>query len=362
MRPRVRTATLTGYPQLCRILSFDPAGVLASVGLSPTDLDASDRWIPAAPVARLLESSAERSGVPDFAVRLAQFRRLGTLGPLAAVLRDEPDLRGVLDLMVEHGAAYNEALRMRMSADGSVVTLDVWLQLGEPAPIAQALDLVMAALVGAVRTFVRDDWRPLTATFGRPAPADPSPWQHCFGSRVSFGGDHTGLTFPAKDLDLPVAISDSSLRPYTHELLGRVVAAESDGVAAETAAVVELLLPLGDASADRVSRRMGLSPRQLQRALADDGETFSGIVNDVRAGLAERYLGAGGRTLTELSQQLGFAAPSALSRWFRQQFGTSPSAWRAAAGDGQGPPAQPGAPSPRARRAPEAGDVPGPLP
>ena len=73
------------------------------------------------------------------------------------------------------------------------------------------------------------------------------------------------------------------------------------------------------------------------QALAEDSETFSGVVNDVRADLAERYLGSGG-TLTQLSQQLGFAAPSALSRWFRQQFGTSPSAWRetAAAGDGDG--------------------------
>ena len=314
--------------------------------------------------------------MPDFALRLAEFRRLGTLGRLGVVLRDEPDLRGALDLLVRHERAYDESLHMRMSSDGALVTIELWLRLGEPAPTAQALDLVMAALLGTVRTLVRDDWRPLSAAFARPAPADPSPWQHCFGPRARFGQDRTGVVLPVRDLDLPVVISDSSLRPYTREFLDAVVTAENDGVAGETAAVVELLLPLGRASADQVSRRLGMSPRQLQRALAENGETFSGVVNDVRAELAERYLGAGGRTLTELSQQLGFAAPSALSRWFRQQFGTSPSAWREAAasaeasvaasaeaaGDGAPEPVQPGVRVPRARRSPGVRDDDAPVP
>ncbi|WP_433860049.1 hypothetical protein [Streptomyces kronopolitis] len=29
---------------------------------------------------------------------------------------------------------------------------------------------------------------------------------------------------------------------------------------------------------------------------------------------------------------MGFSAPSAFSRWFRDEFGTSPTAWRAAGG------------------------------
>jgi AraC-like DNA-binding protein len=35
------------------------------------------------------------------------------------------------------------------------------------------------------------------------------------------------------------------------------------------------------------------------------------------------------RSLTEISGLLGFSAPSAFSRWFRDQFGTSAREWRA---------------------------------
>jgi len=33
-------------------------------------------------------------------------------------------------------------------------------------------------------------------------------------------------------------------------------------------------------------------------------------------------------TLTDVSQLLGFAAPSTFSRWFRGRFGVTPSPWR----------------------------------
>lgn len=343
MRPRIRTATLTGYAELCRSVGLDPAELVAAVGLTTADLDASDRWIPAAPAARLLELSAQRSGVADFALRLAERRRLGTLGLIGAVVRDEPDLRSALGLLVRHERVYNEALHLRMSEDEVLVTVRTWLEFGEPAPTDQALDLVLAAILGVVRALVRDDWEPLSASFTRAAPADSAPYHRLFGPWVRFGQGATSLVFHTRDLALPVVVSDPSLRPYTHALLGSVADPLPDTATAQVAEALEFLLPLGGASADQVGRRLGMRPRQLQRALAQEGETFSGVVHDVRARLAERYLSADGCTLTELSQRLGFAAPSAFSRWFRQQFGTSPTEWRSAARSmaGAPPPAGP---------------------
>ncbi|HZM79413.1 MAG TPA: helix-turn-helix domain-containing protein [Candidatus Limnocylindrales bacterium] len=57
-------------------------------------------------------------------------------------------------------------------------------------------------------------------------------------------------------------------------------------------------------------------------------ETFSSIADSMRAGLAERYLSNDRYRLTEISTLLGFAAPSAFTRWFGRRFGTSPTQWR----------------------------------
>ena len=103
---------------------------------------------------------------------------------------------------------------------------------------------------------------------------------------------------------------------------------------ADVVETVEHLLPLGRQGIAQVGRYLGLRPHGLQRYLADHGETFSSVMNATRARLAERYLANERYSLTEVSQLLGFGAPSAFSRWFRQQFGTNASEWRRRARDG----------------------------
>ena len=56
--------------------------------------------------------------------------------------------------------------------------------------------------------------------------------------------------------------------------------------------------------------------------------SFSSLVNDTRATLAERYLANDRYSLTDVSQLLGFMAPSAFSRWFRGRFHATPTEWR----------------------------------
>ena len=336
--PRIRTNTLTGYARLARSLGLDPAVLMGQVGLDIADLAVPDRWIPAAPAARLLDLSAQQSHCSDFGLRMAAFRGLGTLGPLSVVLRDQPDLRSAVDLLVKYERVYNEALHLRLQEeDGDPAMIEVWLEFGEPAPHDQALDLVMAALVGIVRALVGSDWEPLSADFARPPPSDAEPWRQRFGPRVVFGRQFTGLIVQARDLDARVVTSDASLRPYTQQFLRTVVAPDAHVETphlTDVADVVELLLPLGRQSMTRASRLLGLRPRGLQRYLAQQDETFSSILSTTRASLAERYLPNERYSLTEVSQLLGFSAPSAFSRWFRQQFGMSPAQWRRKAGDG----------------------------
>jgi AraC-like DNA-binding protein len=337
MGPRIRTNTLTGYAGLARASGLDPAALMAGVGLDIADLDVPDRWIPAAPAARLLELSAQQADRPDFGLRMAERRSLGTLGPLSVVLRDEPDLRSAVDLLTRYERAYNEALRMRLREADGQARIEVGLDFGEPAPDETALDLVMAALLGIIRALVRGDWQPLSAAFSRPPPPDATPWHRLFGPRVEFGRGFTGLEFHARELEAPIATADPSVRPYTREFLRTVVAPRAPAAAmgvAEVVDAVELLLPLGRNSRDAVSRELRLRPGALQRFLAERGETFSSIVHTTRARLAERYLLNEAYTVTEVSQLLGFEAPSAFSRWFRQRFGTSPQQWRSAALDG----------------------------
>lgn len=328
VRPCVRSASLDGYIQLARGVGLDPVALTSDVGLDVADLAAPEKWIPAGAAARLLQLSADRSGREDFALLLAGRRRLSTLGPLSVVLREQPDLRSALTLLVGYVRSYNEALRLQMDETDGLVTLRLWTEFAEPAPIRQTLELATAALLGIIRELMSKEWEPLSVCFSHPPPAEPATHLATFGPRLRFDHPFTGLLLYADQLDAPNSKSDPLLRPYAQRFLETVPsprgATESDRVRE----VVEVLVPVGRCSTLQVARSLGVTQRTLHRHLAEEGQNFSAIVNTTRGALAERYLANDRYSLTEVSQLLGFTAPSTFSRWFRARFGVTPSQWR----------------------------------
>jgi hypothetical protein len=58
---------------------------------------------------------------------MAELRRLGSLGPISVVLRDQPDLGSAPDLLIRYERAYNEALHLRLHVLDGVAPLVEWL-------------------------------------------------------------------------------------------------------------------------------------------------------------------------------------------------------------------------------------------
>jgi AraC-like DNA-binding protein len=331
MRPCIRSATLDGYVELASSLGLDPEQQVARAGLVFADLAAPERWIPAAAVAWLLEMSAEASGAEDFGLRLSERRRLAALGPLSVVLREEPDLRSALLLLIRYEYSYNEAVAMDLTEADGLATLRVRLNFGEPAPIRQGLDLAVAALLRVIRTLLGPDWRPQSVSFSHGPPERLTTRWRLLGPRLEFGTEFTGLVFRAGELTDANMLADPLMQPYRPELLRVMPSPRARTLTDQVRELVEMLLPVGGASMRQVAHSLGLTARTLRRRLEAEQETFSAIVNDARAALAERYLASDRLPLTDISYQLGFNAPSAFSRWFRDRFGISPTEWRQAA-------------------------------
>ena len=85
--------------------------------------------------------------------------------------------------------------------------------------------------------------------------------------------------------------------------------------------LVREMRPLGRCSIEKVAKHLGVDRRTVHRHLAQNGETFSSLVDDVRGELAEGYLRGSNRRLTDVADLLGFSALSAFSRWHKRHFG-----------------------------------------
>jgi AraC-like DNA-binding protein len=191
----------------------------------------------------------------------------------------------------------------------------------------------VAALLGIVRSLRGPGWQPVGVCFAHAPPRDPSEHQRLLGPRMRFDAGYSGLLLLRTDLAGPNVLADPNdplLLTYASRVLRSLPPPRVPHLVQEVRQVVAALLPLRKCTMPRVARTMGMSTRTLHRRLLAEGPRFTEIVDDSRASLAERYLAVGRYTVSDVSTLLGFAAPSAFSRWFSRRYGLSPTAWRVA--------------------------------
>ncbi|MYW69763.1 helix-turn-helix domain-containing protein [Streptomyces sp. SID8379] len=328
MKPLVRNAALSSYVELSQSLGIDPRGLMKRVGLDPVGLAVQDRWISGAAVTELLELSAAAAHREEFGVLLAERRRFSNLGPISLVLREEPDVRSAIALLVRHEHMVNEMLHSRLTEANGFATVKVGLEPGETRETRQAVELAVGAFHGFLRVFLGARWQPVSVCFTHGAPRDTAAHRRLFGPVVEFDRDFNGIVFYAAELDTPNPMSDPLLRGYARRYFESLAVAEDATERDRVRELIEVLLPTGRCSIEQVAGSLGVDRRTVHRHLAASGETFSSLVNATRTQLAEQLVANPRRSLTEISGLLGFSAPSAFSRWFRDQFGTSARDWR----------------------------------
>ncbi|MEV0467747.1 AraC family transcriptional regulator [Nocardia tengchongensis] len=327
-KPLARYAALTGYIELGRMLHINPAELLRSVGLDPAGIALQDQWVPATAIARVLELSAAASGHEDFALKLAEHRRLSTLGPLSVSIREEPDARSALGMLIRYQHMYNEALYIRMTERDGLSAIQISIDPGEPIPIRQSIELAVTVVHQLLRNLLGDRWNPVSVCFEHRRPADDATHRRMFGAALSFDHDFSGIVTYTHDLDEPNRLSDPGLRSYAKQFLDTISAPEQPTLEGRVRELIELLLPTGRCSIDQVARSLGVDRRTLHRHLTKSGQTFTSVLDATRAELANRMVSGSRYSFIEISEMLAFSTPASFTRWFNRQFGVSPRQWR----------------------------------
>lgn len=217
----------------------------------------------------------------------------------------------------EHG----DELRVTLSAE----TL--------PLPVRRFLIEREAA---AIRTLQReafgDDVLTLTALrLALPAPG-PVPDEGLFGVTARYDADETVLVFRGTALNQPMPQADEHTaalaRAQCRDLLQRRRARA--GLAGR---VRDLLVedPADPPGAERIAALLHISPRTLQRRLAEEGTSYRALLNEVREQLATELLVAGGLPVAEVARRLGYLELSSFSQAFRRWTGMGARAYRGAA-------------------------------
>ena len=331
MSSLVRAASLTNYSEVARAGGLDPVRMLLDAGLSPNILREPDLMIPVERVGQLLQASATLSGNESFGLCMAESRLLSNLGAVGMLIRDQTTLRDSLDVLVRYQVLLNGSLSLMIEESAGVVVLREQFKAGNPQqPTRQRIELALGGMLRLLRQFLGADWQPRRVCFEHPAPRDVSVHHRIFGPCVEFDSDFNCIVCAKTDLDARNPSADPAMARYAQQLLDASAEPQRPTVLEDVRRTILLLLPSGRCTIEQVAEHLGVACRTVQRGLAEQGQTFSSMVNEIRKELAVRHVLQSDRPLTEVAMLLGFSAPSALSRWYQAQFGCSAKESRAA--------------------------------
>lgn len=320
----VRAACLTHYSEVARAGGLDPGLMLRRAGLSPDVEREPDHLIAVERVGQLLHESAEQSGNEAFGLCMAESRRLSNLGAVGLLIRDQATLRDSLAVLMRYQVMLNGSLSLMLEENDGWVVLREQVRAGRPRqPVRQRVELAIGVMLRLMRQFLGADWRPRRTCFEHPAPRDLGTHRRVLGSAIEFDAEFNGIVCLASDLDARNPAADPAMARYALQLLDPAAQPRARSVPEDMRRALLLLLPGGRCTIEKVSAHLGLASRTAQRALADEGQSFSALLNDARRELAARHVLESDRPLTEVALLLGFSAPSAFSRWYLGQFGRS---------------------------------------
>ncbi len=277
---------------------FKQAGLDESNGLACDALALSDK------LSHLWELLVASSGDPLLGLKISTPHRLGWLGVMGHIMLVSPTVQSTIERCHGH-------TRVGMLLPGAHRVVP-----------QQRYDFVWCVLLRTLRCASgRDDATPVLVEYAFPQPANAQVYADTFGCPVHFDMPHNVMEFA--DADMVMALPPAA--PLGGNVLATLARAEPPTFSAKVQALLACMLPKGPPLRDDVAARMMMSERTLQRRLAEEGTSFTTLVDDTRRELARQSLNSGELSLKMLSFQLGFSEPSAFYRACKRWFGRAPS-------------------------------------
>jgi len=299
-------------------------------GLDPRRLTDPRARFPVSEVTRLWRLAVETTGDPCIGLFVSRFVNMTTFQALGCSVLASPTLKEAFERMVRYGRFATDAGGFRLEAVGDRYRVVLELHPGATRPCDEALDAFLALQVRTVRNLADDrDLAPLAVELQRSEPFRSAPFHELFRAPIRFSAAENTLEFDRAALEAPLPSANAELARRSDEVLSHYLA-ELDHVqlASRVRAVVAQRLGEGEPQGESVARALGMSPRTLQRRLADEGTSYHEILNRTREQLACAYIREGW-SVTEVAFTLGFGDTSSFSRAFKRWTGVAPSVYPA---------------------------------
>ncbi|WP_226666684.1 AraC family transcriptional regulator [Microbulbifer aggregans] len=325
---------LIPFIRIMQSCDIDIQEALAACDIDMHELSDQESRITLAKLIKLLNYASERAPGHDLRVRLAENFHPSMLHVLGYAMMSAETLKDSLDYIVRYRRIVSSLCNVRLNEVPGGVEFSI-----RPVRIEQRIvpglglreaEVFIASLVKFARDLVQSDLTPLCVFLEAEAPEQqPDALQAFFNCEVHYGHPYNALIFREEHATRKL-FTHNGLIARNHEImldefLSRVD--KNDLVNLVRCKIYDYLPGSTPAQGD-VAEVLGMSLRNLQRRLSEQGTSYKEILENTRKKLALNYLEQPHLSLGEIGYLVGFASVTNFNRAFKRWTGLTPGDFR----------------------------------
>jgi AraC-like DNA-binding protein len=322
---KILAAAAAGIGEFIGRNGGNPQQVFSDAGVEETSLHDPFLALDLGSYVSMMESAAHRTGNDNFGLNFGQQFKPEMLGLMGGIALASPSLGAAVCNLAELFPYHQQATQTRITREHRLLKLEYRILDSRLIARRQDAEVTLGMFVNVFRHCLGPRWNPERVYCEHMRPAHWREHEQLFGAPVHFGQPTNAIVFSDQGLSRPMPGADlqrmSRLRDELIRLTGHVGPVSFiDAVRAE----IRSCLPVKSLSVGGVADTLGFTRWTFQRYLADNGFSFSTLVDRVRRDLADVYLRQPHVAISDIAVALGYSELSALSRAFKRWYGVSP--------------------------------------
>jgi AraC-like DNA-binding protein len=291
-------------------------------GIDPKLLTEEDARIPYRQMVYLLEETATQLRRPDFGLLLGKQQDISILGALAVAMQNSRTVEEAQFCAAQYVHIQSPALNFNINIGPRETRLELTITLHNMSheAMVQTEDLGIAVTHGQVKLLAGPTYDLLNVELPHPPLCAKGVYGRFFGAPVTFDAQHNALTVATRTLKSSLGENSSLLRKLAASYLDAQTSSSNASFTSRIEAAIRRSLGTDSCNRDSIGAALAVHSRTLQRRLAEEGESFNGLLDRVRRERAQYYLCNTVMPLSQIAALLGYSEQSILShscrRWF----------------------------------------------
>lgn len=324
-RQTIAAGLVAGLLDYVASLGADADQLMAQANIAPEMFADPDQRLPLARYSIVMQQAKAMTGDDALALHFGAAVGMAELSILGLVMEASPTMGAAFAQLQRYGR-----LALDNDGDGSLFELEdqdgkLFLVDRRSEPTRERTEETFAWLVCGPRRFLS---RPhvLSVQVAFAPPRYEKEYERVFQCPVHFNATQNALELHPDIADWPVAQSPRYVFGLLCERADLLLARQKSDLStrARLEAAMMPVLHNGDIGANEMASVLGCSRSTLFRRLADEGTSYSEVLDQLRQDMAVQYLRGRKVSVRETAYLLGFSDPAAFSRAFKRWTGYAP--------------------------------------